>query len=80
MRLAQNCHMRYTKASPETRKLWNRAFFEKILVKDGKVIRSIYAEPFFSVLGSHKGSLVEVSGHYSKRFPALRALVDGGAA
>jgi len=28
----------------------------------------------------NKELLVEVSGHYSKRFPALKALVDAGAA
>lgn len=46
-----------------------------------------YQEPFRLFLeglpargSSNKGLLVEVSGHYQNRFPALKALVDGGAA
>lgn len=60
--LAKNCARSYRKARPEVRKMWNRAFFQAIRVRDGKAEASTYEEPFASILGSHKGSIVEVSG------------------
>jgi len=46
--------------------------FKKILIKDGKVAGSIYEEPFSSVLGSHKGSLVVVKLAKENRPPPAR--------
>jgi hypothetical protein len=42
--------------------MWNRIFFREILVKEGNVSRFEYEEPFASLLGSHKGQIVEVRG------------------
>jgi hypothetical protein len=60
--LARNCAASYREARPDVRKMWNRAFFRTIRVKNGKVERADYEEPFASLLGSHKGSMVEVAG------------------
>lgn len=54
--------MSYRKAKPEVRKMWNRAFFCTIRVRDGAIADFTYEEPFASLLGSHKGSIVEVRG------------------
>ena len=63
--LAKDCAASYRKARPDVRKLWNRAFFRTIRVRDGKVEDSAYEEPFASLLGSHKGSMVELRGWWS---------------
>jgi len=65
LKLARNCYRSYRKASPETKKLWNQAFFSKIMVEDKKVARVTYQEPFEALLrsrGSNKKLLVERSG------------------
>jgi hypothetical protein len=59
--LANNCAASYRKAKPEVRKMWNQAFFRTIRVRDGRIADSAYEEPFASVLGSHKGSMVDLS-------------------
>ncbi|MGH7427037.1 MAG: recombinase zinc beta ribbon domain-containing protein [Candidatus Methylomirabilaceae bacterium] len=69
LQLAKSCRDGYLKGAPERRRLWNQAFYEKIIVKDGKVKRFRYAEPFAYLFGSHKKGIVEVSGHYSKHLP-----------
>lgn len=33
MRLAKSCRESYLKGAPERRRLWNQAFYEKILMK-----------------------------------------------
>ena len=58
--LAKDCAASYRKARPEVRKMWNRAFFQTIRVHDGAIADFTYEEPFASLLGSHKGSMVEV--------------------
>jgi hypothetical protein len=60
--LANICAASYRKARPEVRKMWNQAFFRTIRVQDGRIADSTYEEPFASLLGSHKGSIVEVGG------------------
>lgn len=60
--LAKDSAASYRKAKPEVRKMWNRAFFRTIRVRDGAIAEFAYEEPFASLLGSHKGSMVEVSG------------------
>ena len=57
--LAENCSTSYRKASPEVRKMWNRAFFGTVHVRDGSIADFTYREPFASLLGSHKGSMVD---------------------
>lgn len=62
IQLAGNCHQAYLKAKPETRRLFNQAFFEAIYVKDRKIERAQYTELFaalFQPEGSDKESLVE---------------------
>jgi site-specific DNA recombinase len=62
LNLAKDCAASYRKARPEVRKMWNQAFFREIVVDDGNVIRIEYEEPFATLLGSHKGQIVEVRG------------------
>jgi hypothetical protein len=60
--LAKDCATSYGKAGPEVRKMWNRAFFRTINVRDGAIADFTYEEPFASLLGSHKGSMVDPRG------------------
>ncbi len=60
--LAKDCAASYRKARPHVRKMWNRAFFQTIRVRDGAVADFTYEEPFASLLGSHKGSMVVPTG------------------
>ena len=60
--LAKDCAASYQRARPEVRKMWNRAFFQTIRVRDGAIADFKFEEPFASLLGSHKGSMVETSG------------------
>lgn len=54
--------------------MWNRAFFRTIRVRDGKIANITYEEPFASLLGSHKSSMVDQRGHYSN-LPISRMLL-----
>lgn len=60
--VAENCAAGYRKARPEVSKMWNQAFFDTIRVRDGLVADFTYEEPFASLLGSHKGSMVVPTG------------------
>ncbi len=60
--LAKNCAASYRKARPEVQKMWNQAFFRKVLVREGRVAGHEYEEPFASLLGSHNDRIVEVRG------------------
>jgi hypothetical protein len=60
--LAKNCAASYRKARPEVRKMWNQAFFRKVLVREGRVASHEYKEPFASLLGSHNDRIVELRG------------------
>ncbi len=62
LELAKDCPASYRKAKPDVRKMWNRAFFQAIRVRNCAIADFTYEEPFASLLGSHKGSMVEVSG------------------
>jgi len=55
--------------------MWNRAFFNTIRVRGGEVEDFEYEEPFASLLGSHKGSMVDLRGHYSNSLEDLQALL-----
>jgi hypothetical protein len=72
--LAKNCAASYRKARPEVRKMWNRAFFRTIRVRDGAVADFTYEEPFASLLGSRKGSIVDLAGRCVNRIPILDAI------
>jgi hypothetical protein len=75
--LAEDCAASYRKAKPEVRKMWNRAFFDAIEVRDGAVADFIYEEPFASLLGSHKGSMVVPRGCCSNSLQDLVAQLHG---
>jgi hypothetical protein len=53
-----NCARAYREAIPPDRRRWNQALFEKVLVKDGRVLSVEIKEPFASIMakGSYKGS------------------------
>ncbi len=73
--LAKDCVTSYRKARPDVRKMWNRAFFQSIRVRDGAIADFTYEEPFASLLGSHKGSMVDPRGFEPLTFwlPARRS-------
>jgi site-specific DNA recombinase len=75
--LAMDCAGSYRKAKPEVRKMWNRAFFRTILVRDGAIADFTCEEPFASLLGSHKGSMVDPRGRYSNSWRNLVAQLQG---
>ena len=60
--LAKDCAASYRKAKPDVRKMWNRAFFDTIRVRDGAIADFANEEPFASLLGSHNGSMVVPTG------------------
>jgi DNA invertase Pin-like site-specific DNA recombinase len=62
LELAKDCATSYRKARPDVRRMWNRAFFHTIRVRDGTIAHFAYEEPFASLLGSHKGSMVVPTG------------------
>lgn len=72
--LAKDCATRYRKARPDVRQMWNRAFFRVIRVRDGAIASFTYEEPFASLLGSHKGSMVDLAGRCVNQVPLLDAL------
>ncbi len=73
--LAKDCAASYLKARPDVRKMWNRAFFHTIRVRDGTIAGSTHEEPFASILGSHKGSMVDPRGFepLTSWLPAMRS-------
>jgi hypothetical protein len=73
--LAMDCAPSYRKAKPDARKMWNRAFFRTIRVRDGRVADFTHDEPFASLLGSHKDSMVDLRGHYSNSLEDLQVLL-----
>ena len=62
--MADRCPTAYIKAQPETRRLFNQAFFEGIHVKDHKIQKAQYTELFADLFSpsSHKATLVGDSG------------------
>jgi hypothetical protein len=58
----------------EVRKMWKRAFFRTIRVQDGRIADITYEEPFASLLGSNKGSMVDLAGRCVNRLPLLVGL------
>ena len=79
--LAKNCAASYLKAKADVRKMWNQAFFRKVLVRDGEVDGHEYEEPFASLLGSHKSQIVDLTIHgcLSSALPNARPRKNAGA-
>jgi hypothetical protein len=75
--LAKDWASSYRKAKPEVRKMWNRALFRAIRVRNGAIADFTYEEPFASLLGSHKGSMVDPRGRYSNSWQSLVAQLHG---
>jgi site-specific DNA recombinase len=73
--LAKDCAASYQKARPDVRRMWNRAFFHTIRVRDGTIADVRYEEPFASLLGSHNGSMVDPRGFepLTSWLPAMRS-------
>jgi hypothetical protein len=70
--LAKDCAASCRKARPDVRKMWNRAFFQTINVREGAIADFTYEEPFASLLGSHKGSIVDLAGRCVNRLSSLQ--------
>ena len=51
MRFARSCGAAYRVANERTRTLYNRAVFETLIVRDGRIAEPHYAEPFGLVFG-----------------------------
>ena len=43
--LANNCYRAYTKATPDLRGLLSKAFFERVAIKNGKIVSAVLNEP-----------------------------------
>jgi site-specific DNA recombinase len=54
LRFAENCSAAYRVASERTRTLYNRAVFEQLIVRDGRIAEPHYAAPFGMVFGTHE--------------------------
>jgi len=74
--LAKDCASSYRRAKPEVRKMWNRAFFRRIRVLDGAIVDFTYEEPFASLLGSHKGSMVVLIERCANRSATIAACLS----
>jgi hypothetical protein len=55
-------------------------FFRTSRVKGGKIADFTYEEPFASILGSHKGTIVDLAGRCVNRLPLLQRLQNHVAA
>ncbi len=53
LEIATQCGFGYKEASDNTRKFYNKAFFEKILIKDGKVVDKEFT-PIYSMISCPK--------------------------
>jgi hypothetical protein len=53
------------------------AFFQTIRVRDSAIADFTYEEPIASLLGSHKGSMVDLGEHYSNSWHSLVARLQG---
>lgn len=72
--LAQDCQVAYRLAGPKLRRLFNQAFFEKLLLDDEGNVASVLAEPFGSLLGEELAA--EAEAHLAV---ASRSVQDGEA-
>jgi hypothetical protein len=68
LRFAENCGAAYRVANERTRTLYNRAVFETLIVRGGRIAEPRYAAPFGMVFGAsefEQGSLELQTGAYS---------------
>ncbi len=54
--------------------MWNRAFFPAIRIRHGRIEDFTYEEPFVPLLGSHKGSMVDLAGRCVNRLSLFHGL------
>jgi hypothetical protein len=57
--------------------MWNQAFFRTIRVQDGRIADSTHEEPFASLLGSQKGSMVDSGDSNPDLLAASQSRVNG---
>ncbi len=50
LRLVENCQEAYGEASPETKKLFDQAFFKRLVVQQKKIAQVHYEAPFDTLL------------------------------
>jgi site-specific DNA recombinase len=50
LELAGDCHAAYQQANGEVRRMFDQAFFEKVLVTEGEVVGSVLTQPFADLL------------------------------
>jgi hypothetical protein len=46
LRFAMTCARAYRRASDHTRKLYNAAVLDRVLIRDGRIVEAAYHEPF----------------------------------
>lgn len=74
LRFAENCGAAYHVANERTRALYNRAVFETLIIRDGRIAEPLYAAPFGIVFGAtefEQGSLELLTSHNPNRTPIL---------
>jgi hypothetical protein len=76
--LAKDRAASYRKARPDVRKMWNRAIFQTIRVRDGAIADFAYEEPLcLTPRCTHKGSMVDPRSSFVRfEADAERAVAD----
>ncbi len=67
--MTSSCYQAYMKTKPQTRRMFNQAFFKRMYVKNKKVERAEFTELFDFLLNSSsdKNNLVDLIGHNSNQ-------------
>ena len=81
---AKKCGTTYREASPEVKRLFAQSFFERIIVRDGRLVNVTFNEPFASFFDSsvkdrwrrHTGTKPNSSDLGLRRLRELGTLVD----
>lgn len=55
LKLLDNCFRAYKRAAPPNKRRWNQVIFDVIYVRDRKITRVVYKEPFNTLLGAGTG-------------------------
>lgn len=59
--MLDNCYRAYKRAVPENKRRWNQVMFEAIYVRDRKIVRVAFKEPFNTLLGAGPGDAGSIS-------------------
>lgn len=71
LRFATTCARAYRRAGDRTRKLYNAAVLEQVLVRDGHVTEAAYKEPFDLLFSEPKFEYADVVGMSLLKAPSL---------